>query len=83
MFSTLDSMLQRAKPRPSQHPHRWLLDRHAHVIQVDMTKPASSPIHQLQVEPLPDMSTRLESRAPVLKAGKPVIWTQSDQVTIR
>jgi hypothetical protein len=32
---------------------------------------------------LPDMSTRLESRAPVLKAGKPVIWTQSDQVTIR
>ena len=32
---------------------------------------------------LPDMSTRLESRAPVLKADKPVIWTQSDQVTIR
>ena len=32
---------------------------------------------------LPDMSTRLESRAPVLKAGKPVVWTQSDQVTIR
>jgi hypothetical protein len=32
---------------------------------------------------LPDMSTRLETRAPVLKAGKPVIWTQSDQVTIR
>ena len=32
---------------------------------------------------LPDMSTRLEARAPVLKAGKPVIWTQSDQVTIR
>jgi hypothetical protein len=32
---------------------------------------------------LPDKSTRLESRAPVLKAGKPVIWTQSDQVTIR
>jgi hypothetical protein len=29
------------------------------------------------------MSTRLESRAPVLKAGKPVIWTQSDRVTIR
>jgi hypothetical protein len=32
---------------------------------------------------LPDMSTRLESRAPVLKADRPVIWTQSDQVTIR
>jgi hypothetical protein len=32
---------------------------------------------------LPDMSTRLESRAPVLKAERPVIWTQSDQVTIR
>jgi hypothetical protein len=32
---------------------------------------------------LPDMSTRLESRAPVLKADKPVVWTQSDQVTIR
>jgi hypothetical protein len=32
---------------------------------------------------LPDMSTQLEARAPVLKPGKPVIWTQSDQVTIR
>ena len=32
---------------------------------------------------LPDMSTRLESRAPVLKADRPVIWTQSDRVTIR
>ena len=32
---------------------------------------------------LPDMSTRLESRAPILKAGKPVVWTQSDRVTIR
>jgi hypothetical protein len=32
---------------------------------------------------LPDMSTQLEARAPVLKAGKPVIWTRSDQVTIR
>jgi hypothetical protein len=32
---------------------------------------------------LPDMSTRLESRAPVLKADKPVIWTQSDRITIR
>jgi hypothetical protein len=30
-----------------------------------------------------DMSTRLEARAPVLKAGKPVVWTQSDRVTIR
>ena len=32
---------------------------------------------------LPDMSTRLESRTPILKAGKPVVWTQSDRVTIR
>ena len=32
---------------------------------------------------LPDMSTRLEARAPVLKAGQPVIWTQSDAITIR
>lgn len=32
---------------------------------------------------LPDMSTRLEARAPILKAGKPVIWTHSDQITIR
>jgi hypothetical protein len=32
---------------------------------------------------LPDMSTRLESRAPVLKAGNPVVWSQSDRVTIR
>ena len=31
----------------------------------------------------PDMSTRLESRAPVLKADRPVVWTQSDRVTIR
>jgi hypothetical protein len=32
---------------------------------------------------LPDMSTQLEARAPVLKAGQPVIWTQADDVTIR
>ena len=32
---------------------------------------------------LPDMSTQLEARAPVLKAGKPVIWTDSEKVTIR
>jgi hypothetical protein len=31
---------------------------------------------------LPDLSTQLEARAP-LKAGTPVIWTRSDQVTIR
>ncbi len=29
------------------------------------------------------MSTRLEARAPVLKLGKPVVWTHADQVTIR
>jgi len=32
---------------------------------------------------LPDMSTRLEARAPVLKAGHPVAWSQADRVTIR
>jgi hypothetical protein len=32
---------------------------------------------------LPDMSTRLESRAPVLKAERPVVWTRADHVTIR
>jgi hypothetical protein len=32
---------------------------------------------------LPDMSTRMDSRSAVLKAGKPVVWTQSDGVTIR
>ena len=30
-----------------------------------------------------DMSTRLEARAPILKAHKPVIWTSSEQVTVR
>jgi hypothetical protein len=32
---------------------------------------------------LPDMSTQLEARAPVLKAGKPATWTSSEKVTIR
>ena len=32
---------------------------------------------------LPDMSTRLEARAPVLKAGQPVIWTGTETATIR
>jgi hypothetical protein len=32
---------------------------------------------------LPDMSTQLEARAPVLKAGQPVIWSSSDATTIR
>jgi len=32
---------------------------------------------------LPDMSTRLEARAPILKPGKPVVWTSANQVTIR
>jgi len=31
----------------------------------------------------PSMSAQLERRAPVLKADRPVIWTQRDQVTIR
>lgn len=30
-----------------------------------------------------DMSTRLEARAPVLKAHKPVIWTSSERITVR
>ena len=32
---------------------------------------------------LPDMSTRLEARAPVLKAGKPLIWTSNEKITVR
>ena len=32
---------------------------------------------------VPDMSTQLEARAPVLKAGQPVIWSSSDTSTIR
>jgi hypothetical protein len=31
----------------------------------------------------PDMSTQIEARAPVLKAGKPVIWTNQEQISIR
>ena len=31
---------------------------------------------------LPDMSTRLEARAPVLKAGQPITWSSSDTITI-
>ena len=30
-----------------------------------------------------DMSTQLEARAPVLKAGKPVVWSGSDVSTVR
>ena len=33
--------------------------------------------------PLPDMSTQLEARAPVLKAGQPTIWSGSETSTIR
>jgi hypothetical protein len=32
---------------------------------------------------LPDMSTRLEARAPVLKASPKVIWTGTETTTIR
>ena len=32
---------------------------------------------------VPDMSTQLEARAPVLKAGQPVIWSGSELSTIR
>lgn len=32
---------------------------------------------------LPDMSTQLEARAPVLKAGQPVVWTSRDTTVIR
>ena len=31
----------------------------------------------------PDMSTQLEARAPVLKAGQPLIWSGSEISTIR
>ena len=30
-----------------------------------------------------DMSTQLEARAPVLKAGKPVIWSGSETSAVR
>jgi hypothetical protein len=30
-----------------------------------------------------NMSTQLEARAPVLKAGKPVVWSGSDVLTVR
>ena len=32
---------------------------------------------------LPDMSTQLEARAPVLKPQRPVIWTHSEQTIVR
>lgn len=32
---------------------------------------------------LPDMSTQLEARAPVFKAGKPMVWTSQERITIR
>ncbi len=32
---------------------------------------------------VPDMSTQLEARAPVLKAGQPVVWSASETSTIR
>ena len=35
------------------------------------------------VPKLPDMSTQLEARAPVLKADKRVIWTSSERITVR
>jgi hypothetical protein len=32
---------------------------------------------------LPDISTQLEARAPVLKAGKSVTWSSSEKITVR
>ena len=32
---------------------------------------------------VPDMSTQLEARAPILKAGQPVIWSGSEISTTR
>ena len=32
---------------------------------------------------VPDMSTQLEARAPILKAGQPVIWSATEDSTIR
>ena len=34
-------------------------------------------------QPASNMSARLEARAPVLKAGQPVIWSGSETRTIR
>jgi hypothetical protein len=31
----------------------------------------------------PDMSTQLEARAPILKAGKPTMWSGTETSTIR
>jgi len=31
----------------------------------------------------PDMATKLETRAPVLKAGKPVIWSINEGTLVR
>ena len=32
---------------------------------------------------LPDMSTQLEARAPILKADKRLIWTSREQISLR
>jgi len=32
---------------------------------------------------LPDMSTRMETRAPILNASKPMVWTQAGEITVR
>ena len=31
----------------------------------------------------PDIGTRLETRAPVLKAGGPLLWSRSEQIAVR
>lgn len=32
---------------------------------------------------LPDLSTRMVVRSPMMTAGKPIVWTSADRVTVR
>jgi len=60
------------------------LTTHVKVVVVSLIASIVVVVGVLAARPsLPDMSTQLEARAPVLKAGKPVIWTSSEKVTIR
>lgn len=60
------------------------LTTHVKVVVVSLIASIVIVVGVLAARPsLPDMSTQLEARAPVLKAGKPVIWTSSEKVTIR
>lgn len=57
---------------------------HLKVVAVSLMASIAVVVGVLAARPgLPDMSTQLEARAPVLKAGKPEIWTSSERITIR